>query len=53
MYCHKIVLRNETGKLAVPKDVQEKIDKRVAFFLGNMARDFMSGSFERGICGEY
>lgn len=41
---HNIVLRKQAGKLAVSPEVQQQIHRRVAYFLGNTAREFMAGT---------
>ena len=40
---HGIVLRRQTGKLMLLPEANLLIERRVAFFLGRLARDFQSG----------
>lgn len=43
MHRHNIVMRRQTGKLQISPEAQERIERRVAYFLGNVARQFSSG----------
>lgn len=41
---HNIVLRRQTGKLQISEEAQCVINKRVAYFLGSIAREIQSGT---------
>jgi hypothetical protein len=44
-----IVLRHQTGKLAVSKDQQEHIEKPVAYHLGDVGRRFKAGEMDENM----
>lgn len=43
MHCHNLVVRRQTGKLAVSPEKQLFIERSIAFHLGTMKRCFASG----------